>query len=83
MVTKSERRKIAARTKRRANIERGMKIMLYELNQRFARYGVQIDVPEGFFKYTIAIAEGGRDDAEIEERIESWARQFVRAGIIR
>jgi len=67
--TRAERR---AKVRRRAMIRRGMKIMLYEINQQRAREGQKPIVfrPE-FFDYTVCIAEGGRQSATLHEQLEA------------
>lgn len=77
MVRKSRSERKADRVKRRAAIRRGMKIMLYEINQRLAPRGAKIVLPPGFLDYTVAIAEGGRDDAAPGERFEAFVRQMA------
>lgn len=66
------------RTRRRANIRRGMKIALHEINQVLAPHGAKIEFPPGFIHYTVAIAEGGRRDASTEDRMEAlWWHQIM------
>lgn len=72
-MTKAEKRRQQARTRRRANIRRGMRIALYEVNQALAPLGLKIAFPPGFTEYTVAIAEGGRRDASPEDRVEAVA----------
>jgi hypothetical protein len=78
MTTKSERRRNLKRIQRRAHIKRGMKIMLYELNQRLAPLGLKFDVPNGFYAYTIAIADGNRDEADDSDRLSACFFEALR-----
>lgn len=76
---KSPRQVESERTKRRANIRRGMKIALYEVQQVLAEYGVKLEISRNFIPYTVAIAEGGRRGASPQDRSESWQWQLIRA----
>ena len=79
---RTRRQILNAREQRRAHIKRGMKIMLYEINQRLAAQGAALIPSPGFFDYTVAIAEGGRQSAEPAERIEAIARQMFPNGVV-
>lgn len=75
---KSPKQIESERTKRRANIRRGMKIALYEVQQLLAEQGMGLTVPRFFIPYTVAIAEGGRRDATAEDRATSLQWQLIR-----
>jgi hypothetical protein len=64
--------KRAAIVRRRAAIRRGMKIMLFEINQQLALSDIRpIKFTPEFFEYTAIIAEGGRRDACEFEKLEA------------
>ncbi len=65
------------RIRRHANIRRGMRIALYEVQQKLAEYGLGISFPSWFIPYTIAIAEGGRRDATPEDKFEATAWRAI------
>lgn len=74
-----------ARTRRRANIRRGMRIALYEVKQHLAEQGITLDVPSDFISYTVALAEGNRRDATradkrdaLRETIKAYAKGLRR-----
>lgn len=54
---------------RRAGIRRGMRIALYEVAQMLAESGVVLQVGKDFVPYTVDIAEGGRRDAPLRDRL--------------
>lgn len=70
MSRKSDRQAEADRTKRRAHIRRGMKIALYEINQVLEARGEKIIVAPEWIDYTVALAEGGRSGASMEDVYE-------------
>lgn len=63
MSKRTDRRKATERRRRRANIARGMKIALYEVNQALAPLGLAMTFPSHFIPYTVALAEAGRRQA--------------------
>lgn len=74
-----------ARTRRRANIRRGMRIALYEVKQHLAEQGITLDVPPDFISYTVALAEGNRRGASradkadaLRETIKAYAKGLQR-----
>lgn len=71
-----------ARSNRRRNIKRGMKIALYEVNQILVRSGVQIAYPPQYIPYTVAIAEGNRRGASEHDIVsaEFWTWMAGRMG---
>lgn len=64
------------RARRRRDIRRGVKIGLYEANQRLASTGFQLHYPKSFPAYTVALAEGNRRGATVADRIAAalWQR---------
>lgn len=54
--------------RRRQNIARGMRIALYEINQKLAPLGISASFPPGFIDRTVALAEGGRVNATVSDQ---------------
>jgi hypothetical protein len=75
---KTERERENDRMARRAHIERGMRIAVYECNQMLRPYGLRVDVPPDFIPYTVAIAEGGREGATLWERAAAIHAKYDR-----
>lgn len=74
-MSKADNQREQERIRRHANIRRGMRIALYEVNQTLAKRGDKIIVPPDWIDYTVALAEGGRRKAplaDVVERIE-WS----------
>lgn len=78
-----------ARTRRRANIRRGMRIALYEVQQHLAEQGITLDVPADFINYTVALAEGNRRGASradkrdaLLEAFKAYAKAADREGVV-
>ncbi len=62
--------------RRRQNIARGMRIALYEINQKLEPLGIQAAFPPGFIARTIAVAEGGRVNASVADQEVAFAYQL-------
>lgn len=62
---------------RRAGIKRGMKIAIHEVDQLLANMGLEVAWHPHFIPYTIAIAEGGRDDATLVDKNLMLAWQIL------
>lgn len=65
---KSRQQRQASWVRRRQNIERGMKIALYEINQVLAPLDLHVHFGKDFIDQTIALAEGGRINASREDQ---------------
>jgi hypothetical protein len=81
-LSKAAKRIEQERFRRHANIRRGMRIALYEINQTLAARGEKIVVPPGWIDYTVALAEGGRRKApfaDVVDRIVAETAQALQA----
>lgn len=72
MKSKSVKQRQQERTRRRADIRRGMKIALYEVNQTLAPLGIRLEYPPAFVPYTVALAEGHRRDATPQDKFSAF-----------
>lgn len=69
-MSKAAKRIEQERKRRHAAIRRGMRIALYEVNQALAGKGMKIEAPPSWIDYTVALAEGGRRDAPLDDIVE-------------
>ena len=84
MKFKSPKEVRAERNRRRRDIRRGMKIAFYEANQMLAPLGIYLHAPKAFLGYTVALAEGNRRDATVQDRVAAAMWQVAaRRGLLR
>lgn len=80
-MSKRMTKKEIERSRRLRDIRRGMKIALYEVKQVLEKQGLTMDLPPWYVEYTVAIAEGGRRDASMEDEIGRQMWQSFEANL--